>query len=71
MSEEPPIELLTGYLAGELALETTAAALVRAYQQQGWGLCLAPAELPPEQRARAEALIARYGALIGALPTAA
>ena len=66
MSAESPVELLTGYLAGEVALETAAAALVRAYHEQGWGLYLAPAELPPEQRARAEALIARYGALTGA-----
>jgi hypothetical protein len=66
MSAEPLLELLTGYLAGEVALETAAAALVRAYHEQGWGLYLDPAELPPEQRARAEALIARYRALTGA-----
>ena len=66
MNTEPLVELLTGYLAGEVTLETTAAALVRAYHEQGWGLYLAPAELPPEQRVRAEALIARYGALTGA-----
>ena len=66
MDQADDSAVLSAYFSGALSLDAAATELVRRHREHGWGLYLSPAELAPEQRAQAEALVARYGELTGA-----